>query len=687
MREGANAWIFQGNPKIYDIAASIRELPETTWVVRRHRQEIHTGDKVYLWQSGADAGILGTATVLTEPEVMGTDTSKDRFYLKAEEFSQPEPRVNLRIDSVLEAPLTKSEILEDPRLRNLLIIRAPTGTNFPVTIDERAALDELIEQRGDGLEPKWREAIRLCRAILADRPYFESQEITYKHKIAENVRAAVAMLEGDDPARAAIGRAIKSPNNLVYSVDRARVLEWAKDNDEAARRAIRALAEDGRGAAERIDAFLAEVPADTLDSPGAKMGFAAIFLMGLDPATYPVYQPGSIKGAEEILGWEPVRQGASLGEEYEHHRAFVAHFRDRLRAAGLDVRDMLDAQSLIWWLMKYDQPEYRAWRGAADPPPPPTPPPTPDGGSLGELAEDLYVDEGFLREVVALLEAKRQLIFYGPPGTGKTYIARRLARFLAGGEPDRVEVVQFHPSYSYEDFVQGYRPRVGADGAMTYELVDGPLVRLARRARDEPDARHILLVDEINRGNLPRIFGELLYLLEYRDDEIALMYGGGERFALPENLWVLGTMNTADRSIGLIDAALRRRFHFKALFPGRPPLVGLLGRWLDDKAPAMAEVAAHVETLNARLRDRFGEHLQVGHSYFMVDGLDDTALERIWEVDILPFLEDQLFGKENELAQFQLTSIKRDASVHGLEESPDPVADADNQPDRVRNEG
>src|SRR3954468_10677558 len=177
MHEGGNAWIFQGNPKIYDITASIRALSETTWVVRRHRQEIHVGDKVYLWQSGADAGILGTATVLTEPEVMGIDTAKDRFYLKAEEFAQPEPRVDLRIDSVLETPLAKTVILEDARLRNLSIIRAPTGTNFPVTADERSALDELIAQGGSGLDPNWREAIRLCRAILADRPYFESQEI------------------------------------------------------------------------------------------------------------------------------------------------------------------------------------------------------------------------------------------------------------------------------------------------------------------------------------------------------------------------------------------------------------------------------------------------------------------------------------------------------------------------------
>jgi 5-methylcytosine-specific restriction protein B len=206
-------------------------------------------------------------------------------------------------------------------------------------------------------------------------------------------------------------------------------------------------------------------------------------------------------------------------------------------------------------------------------------------------------------------------------------------------------------------------------------------VRLADRAREAPDRRYVLLIDEINRGNLPRIFGELLYVLEYRDDQVALMYSGdGSLFALPRNLWVLGTMNTADRSIGLIDAALRRRFHFMAMFPGRPPLDGLLARWLAAKAPAMSSAATYVDQLNAMLRERFGDHLQVGHSYFMLEDLDESRLERIWELDILPFLEDQLFGKEGELARFQLAAIKRQAQAAELS-AVEAMTDADDQSD------
>jgi 5-methylcytosine-specific restriction protein B len=298
------------------------------------------------------------------------------------------------------------------------------------------------------------------------------------------------------------------------------------------------------------------------------------------------------------------------------------------------------------------------------------------------------VDEAWLREVVELLEdpRKHQVIFYGPPGTGKTYIARELLRFLTDSNPQQSETVQFHPSYSYEDFVQGYRPRRGPDGTLSYALADGPLVRLAAAAREVPDSRHILLIDEVNRGNLPRIFGELLYLLEYRDEEVALMYSDeAERFSLPGNLWVLGTMNTADRSIGLIDAALRRRFHFVPLFPDEPPLDGLLARWLSTEAPTMGRVATYLDRLNARLRERFGRNLQVGHSYFMVNDLDDAMLESIWKADIMPFLEDQLFGHEDELETFSLNAIQ--SGQQGVVRvAPNEVGYADDQAEGIRAE-
>lgn len=206
---------------------------------------------------------------------------------------------------------------------------------------------------------------------------------------------------------------------------------------------------------------------------------------------------------------------------------------------------------------------------------------------------------------------------------------------------------------------------------------DGPLLELANRAHADSENLHVLLIDEINRGNLPRIFGELLYVLEYRDETVNLMYPdkqGERRFRLPRNLVILATMNTADRSIGVIDAALRRRFHFVELAPNVPPLDGLLRRWLHANAPSMLEVADWVDRLNVKLAADFpGKQLQVGHSYFMpstpVVGTDAApaltmaGVERVWRTDIEPFLQDQLFGQEEKLATYTLAAVKKSVTA------------------------
>ena len=155
-----------------------------------------------------------------------------------------------------------------------------------------------------------------------------------------------------------------------------------------------------------------------------------------------------------------------------------------------------------------------------------------NGLDLHSLVTELRLDLDFLSEIWALLEDKRQIIFQGPPGTGKTYVAQRLAEHLAGSS-DRVTIVQFHPSYAYEDFVQGFRPTLDEEGRAGFVLTDGPLLTAANHARCEPDERHFLIIDEINRGNLAKVFGELYFLLEYRDKMIRLQSGQGREVGLP----------------------------------------------------------------------------------------------------------------------------------------------------------
>ena len=169
----------------------------------------------------------------------------------------------------------------------------------------------------------------------------------------------------------------------------------------------------------------------------------------------------------------------------------------------------------------------------------------------------------------------------------------------------------------------------------------------------------MVIIDEINRANLPKVFGELLYLLEYRDEAVQTLYRPDEAFELPSNLYFIGTLNTADRSIALVDAAIRRRFHFVAFFPDEPPIQGLLARWLKrEKEPAW--VADLVDLVNEELKDRLGgSDLLLGPSYFMRRGLDEEALGRIWRFNVLPMLEELFYGQREVIDDYSLERVLR----------------------------
>ena len=256
-----------------------------------------------------------------------------------------------------------------------------------------------------------------------------------------------------------------------------------------------------------------------------------------------------------------------------------------------------------------------------------------------DLADDLLMDVRWLRDTARQLERMRQIILYGPPGTGKTFLARRLAQHVAG--PDRTRLVQFHPSYTYEDFFEGFRPVRGDGGTVAFEVVPGPFKLLVDRARQDPANPYVLVIDEINRANLAKVFGELYFLLEYREEPIVTQYSPEQQFDLPKNVYLIGTMNTADRSIALVDAAMRRRFAFRRLSPDSPPVAGLLRRWL-DRHGLPERPADLLDALNSRLAD---PDRAIGPSYLMNrQSADPDGLELIWSTQILPLLEDQLYG-------------------------------------------
>ena len=373
-----------------------------------------------------------------------------------------------------------------------------------------------------------------------------------------------------------------------------------------------------------------------LEGPGALPGVKEAIITKALAVTAPErWIPNYVTAGEvgkrrvlEVLGLPAVGDGPVTASE-------MVEANDRIRAV-LDPHfgdDAWGMQAFTWWLLKT--------------------PPTKD--ALDRLARKLHYPRAFVEKVQRLIEHKQQIVLYGPPGTGKTYFARALAAHITAGG-GTTETVQFHPSYSYEDFVEGYRPRT-LDGQLAYEIVDGPLKRLALTAAARQDITHVLIIDELNRAPVSKVLGELYFLLEYRGETLRLQYSDTP-FTLPSNLVIIATMNTADRSIALVDAALRRRFHFIGLYPDQPPVEGLLRRFLADNhlEGTLGWVADVVDAANRLVADR---HFALGPSHFLDEKLTPERVNLVWEHSVMPYFEEQFLDDPAQLVRFELDAIRR----------------------------
>ncbi|MGH2657966.1 MAG: AAA family ATPase [Actinomycetota bacterium] len=283
-----------------------------------------------------------------------------------------------------------------------------------------------------------------------------------------------------------------------------------------------------------------------------------------------------------------------------------------------------------------------------------------------------------LREVAAALDRKGQVILYGPPGTGKTFVARRfcvwwllrgqrptdataalsdteaLARFetelstSTPTNPARLNILTFHPSYSYEDFIEGFRPVPTPDNTLSLTLQDGVFKRICLTAAADPDSKYLFLIDEINRANIAKVFGELLTLLEMDKRGVPVTLPQSKQaFRIPANVYIVGTMNTADRSIKLLDTALRRRFAFVEFMPDPELLAGAkVGNLALDE---------FLEELNRRIVKTQGREKQVGHS-FLLEGnqpiTDPDDFAGRFRQEILPLLQEYCYDDYATLASY-----------------------------------
>jgi 5-methylcytosine-specific restriction protein B len=267
------------------------------------------------------------------------------------------------------------------------------------------------------------------------------------------------------------------------------------------------------------------------------------------------------------------------------------------------------------------------------------------------------------------IDRKKQVILYGPPGTGKTFAAKNFGKLVTRGTGGEVEILQLHSSYSYADFIEGIRPVPDGDGNLQYPMIQGRFLDFCEKARNQDDP-YVLVLDEINRADLSEVFGELMYLLEYRGDEINLAQkrtrqtatefnhdsadSDQEKFTIPENLLIIGTMNTADRSIALVDFALRRRFAFLPIWPKFEILYNFHEG--NDTDVDLDGLVAVIEDIHEAIEDR---NFHLGITFFLVENLG-VHIEDIWRQEIEPYLEEYFVEDYEQAKKFSWDEVKAD---------------------------
>ena len=270
---------------------------------------------------------------------------------------------------------------------------------------------------------------------------------------------------------------------------------------------------------------------------------------------------------------------------------------------------------------------------------------------LEQISQTTGLKTTQLTQWIHTINRKGQTIIQGPPGTGKTFLAQKLAQHLIGGGDGFSDIIQFHPAYTYEDFIQGIRPQ-SQDGQLTYPIVPGRFLEFCEKAEICEDIC-VIIIDEINRANLSQVFGELMYLLDDRQDTARFItLASGKLFRIPTNVRIIGTMNTADRSIALVDQALRRRFAFIPVYPNYEVLRQYHHR--EETGFPVDKLTSILEDVKRAINNK---HYELGISFFLTKTLAED-IQDIWQMEIEPYLEEYFFDQQEKMDEFLWDKIK-----------------------------